>query len=415
MSDTVQAPPPPAAPTQASPAPPREAVINPDKTNTPAPLTGTAPHRHEVIAKAFEKVERAKVERQGPAQARMGHNRPPEAMEAEKPAPKGKTRGEDTQSSEPPLNLRKRPDDQEPAPARERGEGGRFAPRQAGQTRQTSQTSQPGQYPRLPEGTRFRDPPQRMSGQAKAEWAGAPESVRGEVHRMHREFAAAYQRYRGDHAVMNSIRPYHDLATRQGTNLPTALRNYVGIENKLRKDLVGGLDVIVNNLNLRTPDGRRIGLRDVAHYIATRSPGQHQRTQMRNQQTALGQQMRQIQQTQHMLARQHQQMQYNQAYHRTRSAVDRFAEANPRLDELADVIERELRLGFDLPTAYRRAALLRPTAAQTRTATAPQTRTADRSISGAPDGGVANGASRRKSPDRRGSVVNAMRRVAGSL
>jgi hypothetical protein len=388
--------------------------INPNPTNTPAPLSGTPPplHRHEVVAKAFEKVERARVERKGPAQARMGHNQPPEGVEAEKPTSRGKTRGDDT-LSEPPLNLRKRPSEQEaPAgtvPARERGEGGRFASRaERGQARQARSP--------LPETARFRTPPQRMSNAAKAEWAAAPESVRGEVHRMHREFAAAYQRYRADHAAMNGIRPYHDMATRQGTNLPTALRNYVGIENKLRGDLIGGLDVIVNNLNLRTPDGRRLGLRDVAYYIASQSPQQHQMTQARNHQAALAQQMQQIQHNQQQLARQQAQMRYMQAYHRTRSAVDRFAEANPRLDELAPYIERELRLGFDLPTAYRRAALLRPTAAQTRgTATAPQTRKADRSISGAPDGGVANGASRRKPTDRRGSVVNAMRRVAGSL
>jgi hypothetical protein len=413
MSDTVQAPPPPppAAPTG-------EVPINPNPTNTPAPLSGTPPplHRHEVVAKAFEKVERARVERKGPAQARMGHNQPPEGVEAEKPDLRGKNRGDNT-PPESPLNLRKRPSEQEPpagtasstTPARERGEGGRFASKaERGQARQSRSP--------LPETARYRNPPQRMSNAAKAEWARTPESVRGDFHRMHREFAAAHQRYRADHATMNSIRPYHDLATRQGTNLPTALRNYVGIENKLRGDLIGGLDVIVNNLNLRTPDGRRLGLRDVAYYIASQSPQQHQMTQARNHQAALQQQMQQIQHNQQQLARQQAQMRYMQAYHRTRSAVDRFAEANPRLDELAPFIERELAFGFDLPTAYRRAALLRPTAAQTRgTATAPQTRKADRSISGAPDGGVANGAMRKKSTDRRGSVVNAMRRVAGSL
>jgi hypothetical protein len=408
MSDTVQAPPPPAPPHS---PPAGEVPINPNQTNTPAPLSGTPPplHRHEVVAKAFEKVERARVERKGPAQARMGHNQPPEGVEAEKPESRGKNRGDDT-PPESPLNLRKRPSEQdEPAPPRERGESGRFASKaERGQARQPRAP--------LPETARYRNPPQRMSNAAKAEWSATPESVRGDFHRMHKEFSAAFQRYRADHAAMNGIRPYHDLATRQGTNLPTALRNYVGIENKLRKDLVGGLDVIVNNLNLRTPDGRRLGLRDVAYYIASQSPQQHQMTQARNHQAALAQQMRQIQHNQQQLARQHAQMQYMQAYHRTRSAVDRFAEANPRLDELAPFIERELRLGFDLPTAYRRAALLKPTAAQTRgTATAPQTRKADRSISGAPDGGTANGAVRRKPTDRRGSVVNAMRRVAGSL
>ena len=54
------------------------------------------------------------------------------------------------------------------------------------------------------------------------------------------------------------------MARSQGTSLPAALNNYIGIEHKLRSDPIGGLDVIVNNLNLRTSDGRRITLADVA-------------------------------------------------------------------------------------------------------------------------------------------------------
>jgi hypothetical protein len=271
-----------------------------------------------------------------------------------------------------------------------------------------------------------------MADNAKREWAAAPESVRGEVHRMQREFGAAYQRYRGDHEAMNAIRPYHDMARRQGTTLQSALQNYVGIENKLREDPIGGLDVIINNLNLRTPDGRRLGLPDIAYHVLSQSPEQHKLTQAQNQQAALRQQLEQMRQQQGALAQQQAQMHYAQRFRHTRGLVDQFAERHPRLDELADLIERELRLGFNLPTAYQRANLLRPAgstpaaqtrtpAAQTRTPAAqtrtpaPQTRNADRSISGAPNGGTANGAAPRKSATRRGSIVNAIRRASGSL
>jgi hypothetical protein len=78
-------------------------------------------------------------------------------------------------------------------------------------------------------------------------------------------------------------------------------------------------------------------------------------------------------------------------------------------------IEQELKYGFDLETAYKRAELLRPdTAAQTRTTSA-QTRTPDKSIS---PGGVApsNGASRtEKKVGRREALENAMKRVSGGL
>jgi hypothetical protein len=405
MSDTVQAPPPPSAP---PPAPPSEAPIG-QASGAPAPITNMPPEkpvaardgkgsqRHDVIGKAFE---RAKVERKGPAEAKAGHNQPPEPVEKDEP-----------------LDLKKRPSEQPAAQARERGEGGRFAAHADTPRAQapSGQRGIPTQGTAIPYG----EPLKRMRDDAKKEWAKAPESVRRDVHRMHQEYSKAYQRYRGDHEVMNTLRPYHDLARSQGTTLPAALNNYTGIEHKLRQDPIAGLDTIVNNLNLRTSDGRRITLPDIAYHILNQSPEQHRLTAAQNQQIALQRQLQQVQQYQQALARQQAHMQYQQRFVHTRGAVDRFAEANPRLDELGDLIERELRLGFDLPTAYQRANLLRPAkagtpAAQTRTP-APQTRSSDRSISGAPDGGSANGVARKKSTDRRGSVISAMRRANGGM
>jgi hypothetical protein len=109
-------------------------------------------------------------------------------------------------------------------------------------------------------------------------------------------------------------------------------------------------------------------------------------------------------------------MHTQQQFTYTRSAVDQFAETHPRFDELGTLIEAELKFGFDLETAYRRAELLRPTpAAQTRAPPA-QTRTADKSISGSPDVAPSNGASRSQKPvGRREAIGNAIRRVNGGL
>jgi hypothetical protein len=110
----------------------------------------------------------------------------------------------------------------------------------------------------------------------------------------------------------------------------------------------------------------------------------------------------------------------SQQFTATRSAVDQFAASHPQFDELGDLIHQELKLGFDLETAYRRAQLLRPGthAAQTRTQPA-QTRPIDRSISGAPDVAPSNGASSRRpkeaSRTARDAVSNAMRRVNGGI
>jgi hypothetical protein len=260
--------------------------------------------------------------------------------------------------------------------------------------------------------------PGRFSERAKAEWSAAPESVRGEVHRMQEEFVKAYKVYKNDFDEMSKIRHFHKMAQDHGTDLNTALTNYVGMEQKLRADPVAGLDMIVNNLNLRTPDGQRIGFRDIAYHVLSQSPEQLRQLQMGNQQQAASQQIGALHQEISGLKAAVQQMHTNQQFIQTRSEIDVFAENHPRLDELGDAIKREIALGFPLHEAYRRADLLYPAtrAAQTRNPSA-QTRPVDRSISGTRDAGPSNGTSRPRQPSAspREAVANAIRRVNGAL
>jgi hypothetical protein len=189
------------------------------------------------------------------------------------------------------------------------------------------------------------------------------------------------------------------------------------MEQKLRSDLVGGLDVIVNNLNLTTRDGHKIGLRDVAYHILNQTPDQHKMVQAQNGQQAQSQQIGQLHQMVASLAQNVQQMHHEKVFTNTRSAVDQFADAHPGFDELGDLIEQEVQLGFDLETAYQRAYRLRPPqAAQTRTGTPAQTRS-NKSISGAPSGGPSNGQPRKSDIKigRRDAIQNAMKRVNGSV
>lgn len=260
-----------------------------------------------------------------------------------------------------------------------------------------------------------------MGEHARREWAAAPESVRGEVYRMHHEFTNAYRQYRGAYEAMQPILPYYQMAQQHGTTLDRALNNYTGMERKLRADPIGGLDVIVDNLNLRTADGHKLGLRDLAYYIATQSPEAHRAVQSQNVMTAHDYQLAQLQQQNAQLAQQMQRLVYEQKYRHMRAGVDWFARAHPRLDELGPIIVQELGRGFNLKQAYDRAELLSPKApaAQTRnSARTAQTRTTDRSIHGAPNGSVSNG-SLRRAPDkpvgRREALANAFKQVRGSL
>jgi hypothetical protein len=209
------------------------------------------------------------------------------------------------------------------------------------------------------------------------------------------------------------------MAKQYGTTLEQALTNYTGIEQKLRADPVAGLDQIVYNLGLTDPEtGRRITLRDVAYHVLSQSPEQLKQMQQGNQQNAAQHQIGALHREVTGLKQHLSQMHTAQQFHYTRSQVDHFADQHPRFDELGPIIERELQLGFDLDTAYRRADLLYPAthAAQTRSPSA-QTRTTDRSISGAPEAGPSNGQSRPKGPppSRRDAIQNAIRRVNGSM
>jgi hypothetical protein len=424
MSDqSVTSAPPQPAPTNLNPSPTNEVQINQNPVSSPNPIGSQAPEkpqdaaseRKAAIQRAFDRANNPSKaaqtsQRSAPvAEAKSGHNQPPEETKQER------------------LDLRKRPapDSSVPSAAQPRDRG-RFAPRsqEAGQEgqaghAQNAQNAQPGQPVRkLPANAPYAQPPHRMSEQAKADWHGTPESVRGDVGRMQEEFVKAYRVYKTDFEEMSKIRHFHKMATDQGTTLQTALTNYTGMEQKLRADPIAGLDVIVNNLNLRTPDGEKIGLRDIAYHVLSQSPDQLRQLQMGNQQQAASQQIGALHQEIQGLRQTVQQMHTNQQFVQTRSAIDVFADTHPRFDELGTVIERELKLGFDLETAYRRAELLHPAtrAAQTRPTSA-QTREPDRSIHGTSEIGP-NGTSRRPrqpSPTPRAAVANALARLNGGI
>ena len=427
MTDT-SAPAPSAAPATQSapqPAPARSEVpINQNPTNAPRPIpqqavpapdkgNGRASVR-DSLAAAFERSQSkqppgSKTDRPEPkaAEAKAGHNQPPEET--------------------PRLNLKKPPDQQGEAQPRDRG---RFAPRQANEANEANRaiapdaaTNQPQNvageqnqtYKRLPPHAPYAEPPARMAEHGKRDWASTPETVRGEVDRMHSEFSKAVQHYQGVAEAFRPIERFHQMAQQHGTTLEQALQNYTTIEQKLRADPIAGLDQIVNNLGLKDPKtGQKIGLRDIAHYVLNSSPEQLRQVQQGNQQQAAAHQIGALYNEITGLKQAVQQMHTAQQFTHVRSALDIFADTHPRLDELGVPIEQELKLGFDLETAYRRAELLYPAthAAQTRNPPA-QTRQTDRSISGNPDVAPSNGASRKQKPSGspREALENAMQRL----
>jgi hypothetical protein len=261
----------------------REPVARPNPLGPQTPDKPVAEARREAVQRAFDRANKTappaeKTPPRAPpkaAEAKPGHNQPPDETPPER------------------FDLRKRPTDDQP---RDRG---RFAPRAPREEGQPAAAAVPGRAPgvpgqaqkpgwqSLPETEPFRQPPARMSEQAKAEWHTTPASVRADLNRMQDEFVKAYRVYKNDFDEMSKIRHFHKMATDHGTTLAQALTNYVGMEQKLRADPVAGLDVIVNNLNLRTPDGQKLGLRDIAYHVLSQSPEQLRQLQMGNQDRGL--------------------------------------------------------------------------------------------------------------------------------
>ena len=429
MTDTSAPAQPSAAPAPAPASAPahNETPINPSQPSLPNPIgaqTAPAPPKSQSdgvrgsLQAAFDRAnnpppkgERPKPKEAPPAaEAKAGHNQPPEET--------------------PKLNLRKALDQQQEIPR----DKGRFAPRQKDEsqagisgtpngaqnnsgTPNGAQPAQPGQQPykRLPPHAPYAEPPPRMADHGKRDWADTPETVRGEVARMHQEFGKAVQQYQGVAEAFRPIAKYHQMAQQHGTTLEKALDNFVGIETKLRADPIAGLDQIVYNLDIKDPQtGQRIGLRDIAYHVLNSTPEQLKQVQQGNAQNAATQQIGALHQEISHLKQAMHQWQTAQQFNHVRGAIDQFADTHPRLDELGVPIERELRLGFPLEEAYRRAELLYPATHVAQTHTPPaQTRQTDRSISGNPGVAPSNGASRKQKPSGspREALQNAMARL----
>jgi phage terminase small subunit len=220
---------------------------------------------------------------------------------------------------------------------------------------------------------------------AKAEWAKVPPQVQAQVSRRIGELESGLTQYRQQ---WEPLKQFAEQAKAQGTDIATAMGQYVSIENTLRQNPLQGLNTICQNMGL---DLRQVA----AHIMGQPHDSNAETAQLRHENARL----RQVEQ----------QFQSQQAQSQQRAEADaqervtKFAAGHPRFDELSPVIGWALRSGLalddkgqpNLDLAYEYAERLRPVPqaatpnpqpAQTRAATpAPaQTRKADISIDGAP-------------------------------
>ena len=277
MTDTSAPVAPPSAPSAPSapfqPNPPPQAQnnlsevsLNTNQTSSPNPIGNQAPDkpppsRREAIQAAFDRATRQHDASKEPnrtqlkpppkpAEAKAGHNQPPEPLKRKDKPQKASRRAAPRQG---PVRAPGKRAEQCRA-----NQGKRKCPR-CPKGREC-----PG-YEWNP-GKKFRSYPSRehsVPGTAAAH--GRPRQ--GGVGRRRRSRCAARSTActRSSATPTTSCKPvaeafqpiarFHQMAQQHGTTLERALTNYTSMEQKLRSDVVGGLDVIVNNLGLKAPDG----------------------------------------------------------------------------------------------------------------------------------------------------------------
>ncbi len=271
-----------------------------------------------------------------------------------------------------------------------------------------------GEEPAASEASAARSPheaPNRFSADAKEIWMDAPLPVRAEVRRMEREFEAGIDKYRADAEAFGEYRQFAELLSETGQTFDEVLSHYVGIENRLAEDPLGGLDLICRNLGTSLQDVAAQVMNEPPEVLAAQEDPMIDdlRSEIADLQTQLG-----------GLANTFLGEKSDQA---TRQ-MEEFAANNPRFDELSSDIAFFLATdrASGLEEAYEMAERLNPAssapvisisetdsaAAQTRTtpAGAAHTRKGQLSVTGAPGSG-SNPASRRPPETARAAIDNA--------
>lgn len=106
--------------------------------------------------------------------------------------------------------------------------------------------------------------PERFSSDAKAVWDTAPEPVKAEVDRMHREMNAGIEKYRAGADAFEQVRRFDDMAKASGKRLSSVIEDFVNMEQLLRANPLQGLETLCGRMGT--------SLRDVAQIVMGQKP-----------------------------------------------------------------------------------------------------------------------------------------------
>jgi hypothetical protein len=127
---------------------------------------------------------------------------------------------------------------------------------------------EPAEKPAVDPNARKYTPPDRFSPDAKAAWEAAPEPVKAEVDRMHRELTQGIEKHRTAAERDGTLAEFHEMAGKAGKDLKSVVHAYVGMENLLRENPLKGLEAVCDNIG--------VSLREVAQIVLGQTPDQAQ-------------------------------------------------------------------------------------------------------------------------------------------
>lgn len=395
MADEAQNAPP--APAEPQPVEPARQPDPPSKTEAPA----KEPTPRDAIKRAFDKAEVEDSNVVEPA-------REPE------PAKKADSKPDGTPPEpKPQEKTEQKADDGKPGPDRD-PETGKFVAKEGGDEQKEIQPEgEKGEEKTKaePAPSKFAEAPQRFSQDAKQAWRDAPEPVKAEIHRAVQELESGIEQYR---QTVEPLKPYMDMAKQHNTTVQAALDQYIGFNRTLESNPMQALDLIF----------QRIGMspHEYAAAMMNQEPDETARQYDSRMRQLQGQVMQLSQQLQGVTTN-FQQSVTEQQQRTVEAEIASFRQqsGHERFDELEGAIAKEIEHGYDLPEAYKRAAMLNPSpetalqpAAQPQTPPqappdpADQTRKEKGSLSvtGAPDQG-SNPKTKKAPPSAREALENA--------
>jgi hypothetical protein len=225
------------------------------------------------------------------------------------------------------------------------------------------------------QGKRHVEPPKTFLPRAKELWRNTPLEVQSEVERLTREHEEETQRTSQVTQRYEALRPFDELARKNGRDLTQSLARINHVENLMQQSPLVALNMVLQEIGPRKADGNPLSLFEVAQFVAGMGPDGY--NQVMGQARAQAQQQAPVQQQQEriqaleqkLLALQHQQI--------AQTIIEPVRQANPeRYDQIqddiaffleSDKIPRSLSPSERLAAAYDMADRINPASHDTRT------------------------------------------------